>query len=46
MIEKKYQSIFDVPVKSVDGQENFLKQFEGKILFFVNTTGQCGNASQ
>jgi glutathione peroxidase-family protein len=46
MIEKKFKSVFDVPVKGVDGTENFLEQFRGKILLFVNTTGQCGNSRQ
>ena len=46
MLKKEFESIFDVPIKSVDGSENFLEQFRGKILFFVNTTGQCGNSQQ
>jgi len=45
-MNKPYKSVFDVPLKSVDGEENFLKQFEGKSLLFVNTTGECGNSTQ
>jgi glutathione peroxidase-family protein len=43
---KKYPDVFSVPVKGANGEEMFLKQFEGKILVFVNTTGHCGNARQ
>lgn len=43
---KKYKSVFDIPVKGVDGEDNFLEQFKGKTLMFVNTTGHCGNAPQ
>lgn len=42
----KYNSVFDIPIKSVDGEENFLNKFRGKVLMFVNTTGHCGNAPQ
>jgi glutathione peroxidase-family protein len=46
MIEKEYPSVFDVPVKGIDGEENFLDKFRGNVLIFVNTTGHCGNAQQ
>ena len=45
-MQKEFNNIFEVPVKGKDGEEMFLKQFEGKILIFVNTTGECGNAPQ
>lgn len=45
-MEKKYQTVFDVPLKSVEGTEGFLKRFIGKAILFVNTTGQCGNSPQ
>lgn len=43
---RKYQSVYDIPVKSQYGEDNFLAQFRGKVLVFVNTTGHCGNARQ
>jgi glutathione peroxidase-family protein len=46
MLKREFESVFDVPVKGVDGTENFLNQFRGKILMFVNTTGKCGNSNQ
>jgi glutathione peroxidase-family protein len=42
----EFKNIFSIPIKSADGEEMFLKQFENKILFIVNTTGQCGNSIQ
>jgi len=45
-MSKKFKSVFDIPIRSVDGKENFLNQFKGKVLLFVNTTGHCGNAPQ
>ena len=41
-----YSSAYEVPLKSVDGEDNFLSQFYGKVTLFVNTTGDCGNAPQ
>ena len=41
-----YNSVYDIPVKSVDGEDNFLSQFRGKVTLFINTTGDCGNAPQ
>lgn len=43
---EKYNSVYDIPLKSVDGEENFLRQFRGKVTLFINTTGNCGNAPQ
>lgn len=43
---QKYESAYDIPLRSVDGEENFLAQFKGKVTLFINTTGACGNAPQ
>lgn len=40
------ESIYDIPIKSWDGQENFLEKYKGKVTLIVNTTGACGNAPQ
>lgn len=45
-VEETYASVYDIPLKSVDGEENFLRQFRGKVTLFINTTGNCGNAPQ
>jgi glutathione peroxidase len=39
-------SIYDIPIKSAEGQENFLENFKGKVSLVVNVTGDCGNAPQ
>jgi len=39
-------SIYDIPIKSAEGEENFLDQFKGKVSLVVNVTGDCGNAPQ
>jgi glutathione peroxidase len=39
-------SIYDIAIKSIDGEENFLDQFKGKVSLIVNVTGDCGNAPQ
>jgi glutathione peroxidase len=41
-----YNSAYDIPLRSVDGEENFLSQYRGKVTLFINTTGDCGNAPQ
>jgi glutathione peroxidase len=39
-------SIYDISIKSAEGEENFLDQFKGKVCLITNTTGDCGNAPQ
>ena len=39
-------NIYNTRIKSVDGEENFLSNFYGKVTLFVNVTGHCGNAPQ
>lgn len=38
--------IYDIPLKSWDGQENFLDKYRGKVTLVINVTGHCGNAPQ
>jgi glutathione peroxidase len=40
------KSIYDIRIKSWDGQDNFLEQFKGKVSLLINTTADCGNAPQ
>lgn len=40
------ESIYDIPIKSWDGEENFLEKYKGKVTLITNTTGACGNAPQ
>lgn len=39
-------SIYDVKIKSWDGQENFLERYKGKVCLIINVTADCGNAPQ
>jgi glutathione peroxidase len=40
------KSIYDINIKSWDGQEDFLAQFKDKVVLMTNTTADCGNAPQ
>lgn len=46
MIQSNFDNVFTIPIKGVNGEPMFLEQFKGKVLVFVNTTGQCGNIPQ
>jgi glutathione peroxidase len=39
-------SIYDIPLKSWDGQEDLLSKYKGKVTLIINVTGDCGNAPQ
>ncbi len=40
------KSIYDISLKSWDGQEDFLGKYKGKVTLVVNVTADCGNAPQ
>jgi glutathione peroxidase len=39
-------SIYDIELKSSDGEPGFLNNFKGKVSLVINVTGDCGNAPQ
>ncbi len=39
-------SIFDIKVKTIDGEENTLAKYKGKKLLIVNTASVCGYTHQ
>ena len=39
-------SIYDIPLKDIDGKETTLKPFQGKVLLIVNVASKCGFTPQ
>jgi glutathione peroxidase len=40
------KSIYDIPLKSWDGEDGFLGKYRGKVSLVVNVTADCGNSPQ
>ena len=40
------QSIYDIPLKDIDGKDTSLKAYKGKTLLIVNVASKCGNTPQ
>lgn len=39
-------SLYDIPVKDIEGKETSLKPHAGKVLLIVNVASQCGSTPQ
>lgn len=39
-------SVYDIPVKTIQGDETTLNQYTGKVLLIVNTASKCGLTPQ
>jgi glutathione peroxidase len=39
-------SLYDIPVKDIDGKESSLKDYQGKVLLVVNVASKCGLTPQ
>jgi glutathione peroxidase len=39
-------SLYDIPLKDIDGKDTSLKSYEGKVLLIVNVASKCGNTKQ
>lgn len=39
-------SIWQVPVKTIDGEEKTMEDYKGKVVLIVNTASQCGFTNQ
>jgi glutathione peroxidase len=40
------QSIYDLPLKDIDGKDTSLKPYQGKVLLIVNVASRCGYTPQ
>ena len=40
------QSLYDIPLKDIDGKDTSLKDYKGKVLLLVNVASKCGNTPQ
>ena len=40
------QSVYDIPVKTIQGNDTTLNQYQGKVLLIVNTASKCGLTPQ
>ena len=39
-------SLYDIPLKDIDGKDTSLKAYQGKVLLIVNVASRCGNTPQ
>jgi glutathione peroxidase len=39
-------SLYDIPVKDIDGKDTSLKAYEGKVILVVNVASKCGFTPQ
>ena len=40
------KSLYDIPLKDIDGKDTLLKAYQGKVLLIVNVATYCGNTPQ
>ncbi len=39
-------SLYDVPLKDIDGKDTSLAQYKGQVILIVNVASKCGNTPQ
>ena len=40
------ESLYDIPLKDIDGKDTKLKTYQGKVLLIVNVASKCGFTKQ
>ncbi len=40
------KSIYDIPLKNIDGKDASLKEYQGKVMLIVNVASKCGKTPQ
>src|ERR671938_198440 len=40
------QSLYDIPLKDINGKDTSLKEYKGKVMLIVNVASKCGNTPQ
>lgn len=40
------KSVYDIPLKDIDGKETSLKPYQGKVMLIVNVASKCGKTPQ
>ena len=46
MVEYYDESIYDLKLESLDGEDNIFENNKGKVTMLVNVTGECANSPQ
>jgi glutathione peroxidase len=41
-VHERYSSVYQIPIRSISGEENFLSSFEGKVGLFINIATKAG----
>jgi glutathione peroxidase len=45
-VSAQTKSLYDIPLKDIDGKDTSLKAYQGKVLLIVNVASKCGNTPQ
>jgi glutathione peroxidase len=46
VVSAQTKSLYDIPLKDIDGKDTSLKAYQGKVLLVVNVASKCGNTPQ
>jgi glutathione peroxidase len=45
-VEYYDESVYDLNLESLDGEDNIFEKNKGKVTMLVNVTGECANSPQ